>query len=146
MGTMTRDYPAHPLPAILAAIPRDGRLALVQRTKEDHPRRWGLPGGLIEVGESPAQAAVRELREETGIIASAGAVIDTLDMIRHDADNRVHQHFLLLVVHCHWQQGEGSAASDACAFGWFDRAAIAELEYVHDALPALADRLLGRPT
>lgn len=140
---MSRDYPSHPLPAILAATCHDGRLALVQRAKEMAPRRWGLPGGLMELGESPAQAAERELLEETGIRARAGAVIDVFDMISRDDQGRIAQHFVLLVVQCQWLAGDGLAASDAAAFGWFDRAAIAGLPHVHDAVPRLADRLLG---
>lgn len=140
---MSRDYPSHPLPAILAALVKDGRLALVQRDKEMPPRRWGLPGGLIELGESPAQAAERELSEETGISAQAGKVIDSFDMVVRDDRGQIRNHYLILVVECRWLAGAGAAASDACAFGWFDRAAIAELDHVHDALPRLADRLLG---
>lgn len=143
---MSRDYPTHPLPAVLAAIVRDGRLALVQRDKEAPPRRWGLPGGLIELGESPAQAAMRELAEETGIHASAGPIIDVFDQVSHDDGGRVRNHFLILVVECRWLAGDGAAASDAAAFGWFDRADIEKLAQVHDALPRLADRLLGRPS
>ncbi|OJX79276.1 NUDIX hydrolase [Magnetospirillum sp. 64-120] len=141
---MSRDYPSHPLPAILAAVVRDGRLALVQRDKESPPRRWGLPGGLVELGESPAQAAQREMFEETGIVVQAGPIIDTFDMILRDDRGLVRNHFLILVVECQWLAGDGGAASDACAFGWFDRAAIAGLEHVHDNLPRLADLLLGK--
>ncbi|MGE4279933.1 MAG: NUDIX hydrolase [Magnetospirillum sp.] len=140
---MSRDYPSHPLPAILAALVKDGRLALVQRLKETPPRRWGLPGGLIELGENPGQAAERELFEETGIRARAGQVIECFDMVVHDDNGRIRNHYLILVVECHWLEGDGDAASDACAFGWFDRAAIAGLHPVHDALPRLADCLLG---
>ena len=142
---MSRDYPVYPVPAVLAAVCRDGRLALVQRDKEKPPRRWGLPGGAIEAGESPSQAVMRELMEETGITAQAGDIIAQFDMIRRDDDGAVAQHFLILVVQCQWLAGDGAAASDAAAFGWFDRAAIAELDHVHDALPGLADRLLGSP-
>lgn len=141
---MSRDYPSHPLPAILAAVVRDGRLALVQRDKESPPRRWGLPGGLVELGESPAQAAQREMFEETDIAVQAGPIIDTFDMILRDDRGLVRNHFLILVVECQWLAGDGAAASDACAFGWFDRAAIAGLEHVHDNLPRLADLLLGK--
>jgi 8-oxo-dGTP pyrophosphatase MutT (NUDIX family) len=40
-----------------------------------HSPRWDIPKGLIEVGESPAEAAVRELLEETGLSAAAAALM-----------------------------------------------------------------------
>jgi len=43
----------------------DGRILLV---KASYRWRWGMPGGLMDAGESPADAAVRETREETGLI------------------------------------------------------------------------------
>jgi 8-oxo-dGTP pyrophosphatase MutT (NUDIX family) len=42
----------------------DGALLLVQHI---YRRRWGVPGGLLERGEDPADAAVREVKEEVGI-------------------------------------------------------------------------------
>lgn len=46
-----------------------GRLLLLRRgpTAPWAPGKWGLPGGYVERGETPAQAAVRELAEEAGI-------------------------------------------------------------------------------
>lgn len=140
---MSRDYPAHPLPAALAAVVRDRRLLLVQRAREALPRRWGLPGGLIETGESVLAAARRELAEETGLDAFPESVADTFELIERDGDGAVRSHFLLLVVRCRWLSGEAAAASDACAADWFDRAAIAALPHAHDHLPRLADALLG---
>ncbi|WP_308249949.1 NUDIX hydrolase [Sphaerisporangium fuscum] len=53
-----------PLPAALAAVWHDDRLLLVfNRFRQG----WELPGGRIDPGETPRQAAVRELREETGL-------------------------------------------------------------------------------
>ena len=44
---------------------REGKILLQKRT---HPKgRWGLPGGLMELGESTLQTAVREVREETSL-------------------------------------------------------------------------------
>ena len=47
---------------------RDGRVVLVrERYKEWENEQWSLPSGAVEPGESPEEAAVRELREETGL-------------------------------------------------------------------------------
>ena len=44
-----------------------GRIALVRRAIEPGYGKWVFPGGAIEPGETPEQAAVREAREETGL-------------------------------------------------------------------------------
>lgn len=49
-----------------------GRLLLVRRGKEPQRGRWTVPGGKLEPGETPAQAAVRETFEETGARVRAG--------------------------------------------------------------------------
>lgn len=139
---MSRDYPAHPLPGVLAAVARDGKLLLVQRAKESEPRRWGLPGGLIELGERATEAAVRELAEETGVVAEAGSVIDAFDMIVPDESGRIRTHFMIVVVLCRWVGGEPVAASDAAAAGWFTAEEIPAL-FCHPELPRLAARVLS---
>lgn len=102
---------------------RGGRLLLVQRAKEPDKGLWGLPGGMIEAGETPEIAAVRELAEETGVDAAALGVIDRFDIGAAGA----RYHFTLSVVHLRWLAGEGAAASDAMAVGWFTLDDIAGL-------------------
>jgi 8-oxo-dGTP diphosphatase len=59
---------------VAGILERDGKI-LVCRRRADQPHalKWEFPGGKLESGESPAAALVRELREELGIEATAGA-------------------------------------------------------------------------
>src|SRR5437899_10690742 len=73
-------------PAAVAAglLPDDeGRACflLTRRTAtlRAHARQWALPGGRIDAGESSEDAALRELREEVGLVLDAGAVLGLLD-------------------------------------------------------------------
>lgn len=48
----------------LIVLDPDGRILLQRRTDDG---TWGLPGGLLEIGEAPEEAVVRETREEMGL-------------------------------------------------------------------------------
>ena len=61
----------------VGAIIKDhaGRLLLIKRGHDPGKGLWSIPGGRIEDGESDADALVREVREETGLIVTAGPLI-----------------------------------------------------------------------
>ncbi|MGE5506401.1 MAG: NUDIX hydrolase [Actinomycetota bacterium] len=119
---MARQYPAHPMPGVLALVMRDGKFLMVLRDREPDRGKWGFPGGAVELGETVAEAAIRELHEETGIVAEAGSVIDVFDAIIRDEDGRVRFHYVIATVACRWISGEGVAGDDAADIGWFDLA------------------------
>jgi len=76
------ELPAPRLRVAAAVVWRDGRLLLTRRPPGGRfALRWEFPGGKFEPGESPAQALVRELREELGVGAVPGA---TLAVERYD--------------------------------------------------------------
>ena len=64
----------------VGAVVRDGRgrLLLIKRGHAPGAGLWSLPGGRIEPGETDAEALVREMREETGLVIEAGPLIGTV--------------------------------------------------------------------
>ena len=67
------------VPCVGAVIKDDrGRLLLIKRGHAPGAGLWSLPGGRIEPGETDAEALVREMREETGLVIEAGQLIGTV--------------------------------------------------------------------
>ncbi|WP_310199724.1 NUDIX hydrolase [Ancylobacter sp. 3268] len=135
-----------PVAAVLAVVIRDDRLLLVRRANPPDQGRWGYPGGRIERGEPFRAAALRELAEETGIVADSPELIDVLDFIEADAAGTLAHHFAMIAVACRWLSGEGEAADDALETGWFTLADVAGMgSTASDKVEAIARRALGLP-
>jgi ADP-ribose pyrophosphatase YjhB (NUDIX family) len=124
-----RRYPDRPIVAVLAVVLRGEQALIVQRAQQPNAGRWGFPGGVLELGETVAEGAMRELAEETGIAAKAAGILDVHDAITRDADGRVQFHYLLIAVRGIWQSGDGEPADDAAACAWVTRADIVAERY-----------------
>lgn len=103
----------------LAVVLHQDQVLLVQRSKQPDAGLWGFPGGHVEWGETVLDAAARELREETGVIAQPDSYIDNLDLLRHDAQGNAITHYLLVGVMCRFVSGTPVAADDAQDARWF---------------------------
>jgi 8-oxo-dGTP diphosphatase len=111
---------------VMAVVLRGERALVVRRGRPPMAGRWGFPGGLLELGETIAEGAMRELREETGVVAEAAGTLGVVDSIDRDEEGRVRYHYALVAVRGLWQQGEGVAGDDAEEVAWLSRSEIAE--------------------
>ena len=98
-----------------AAIFRGTEVLLVERGKGPLRGLWSLPGGHIEPGEAARAAALREVREETGVEAEIAGLLDIHEVLRHDDGGRLTAHYLLVVFFGRWLGGEPAPGDDAAA-------------------------------
>ncbi|MCU1453708.1 MAG: hydrolase [Acidimicrobiales bacterium] len=71
-------------PCAAVVIERDGLVLLAQRAHEPYRGAWEVPGGFVEQGEHPQDAACREVREELGItVELTGLVGIYVDLVGH---------------------------------------------------------------
>jgi ADP-ribose pyrophosphatase YjhB (NUDIX family) len=136
----------------LAVVMRGDRALVVRRANPPMAGRWGFPGGVLELGETVGEGAMRELFEETGVVAEAAGTLTVIDTIDRDDEGRVRYHYTLVAVRGLWRSGEGVPGDDADEVAWLTRAEIVEgrlpaapkLVPLLDLATALEDRPAGR--
>ncbi|MEA1941298.1 MAG: NUDIX domain-containing protein [Pseudomonadota bacterium] len=106
---------------------RGEEVLLIKRGKPPYEGEWSLPGGKIEYGETAAEAALRELAEETGTTARITGLIDVIDSIGDREPGRPGDwHYVLVDFAAVWTGGEPSADDDVTEAAFFPlREAIA---------------------
>lgn len=111
---MNETAPRSPVPAVGVVCLRGADVLLVQRGKPPLQDEWSLPGGRIEWGERAADAALRELKEETGCSAELIGLIDVVDaVLTRRADGEAWGHYVLIDYAARWTDGEPVGGDDA---------------------------------
>lgn len=113
-----RSYPTRPWVGVGVVVFRGDEVLLVKRGKEPRRDGWSIPGGAQEVGETCAEAARRELVEETGLTAKVTGLLDVIDAISKDDEGRVRMHYTLVDVAAEWTAGEAVAGDDVAEVKW----------------------------
>lgn len=108
-----------PVPTVGVVCLRGDKVLLIKRGTPPRLGQWSLPGGRMELGETTVAAALRELKEETGVEAEILGLIDVVDGIfpaRPGPDGTagaITRHYVLIDYAARWLAGEPVAGDDA---------------------------------
>jgi 8-oxo-dGTP diphosphatase len=134
---MQREFPELPLVGVGAVIIENARVLLVKRAHPPLEAQWSIPGGVLEVGEMVREAAIREVREETGLIVEAGDLLGVYDRVLRNAEQRVQYHYVLIDFLCRPAGGELQAADDATEVRWYTCEELPVLRLAEDTLDVI---------
>ena len=116
---------------IVIVVDSENRILTIERTDNGW---WSIPGGAIELGESVAQAAVRETEEETGIRCEitglVGIYSDPGHLIHYTSNDEVRQEFGILLT-ARQIGGEARPSEESSRVEWLDASA-----FLNKLLPA----------
>ena len=113
-----REYPDRPFVGVGVIVFRDQEVLLVKRNKEPNKGKWSIPGGKQIIGETVAEAAQRELLEETGVKVDQLSLVEVVDAIIPDIEGKIKYHYTLVDFMGHWQSGESCPGDDAQEVRW----------------------------
>jgi 8-oxo-dGTP diphosphatase len=122
--------------AVVVVVQRDGRVLLGRRGPNARAAgKWSFPAGFVERGEVVEDAAVREVREETGFEIALGPLVG---LISSPGEIVVLAVYTGTIV-----SGTQAAADDLTELGWFETNTLPELAFPHDS--EILSRLLPGP-
>jgi 8-oxo-dGTP diphosphatase len=143
LGKEGHRYPERPIAGVLAVV-RGDRVLVVRRANPPMSGCWGFPG-VLKLGETVAQGAMRELEEETGVKAEAAGPLTVIDTIDRSKEGRVRYHYTLVAVIDRSLSGEGASGKDADGVAWLTRAEMVDQNLpTAPAWPPLIDDVLAR--
>lgn len=135
---MSGTHPPPPLvPGVSILCHRNGDVLIIRRGKAPYAGYWSLPGGKLEAGETPLQAAQRELLEETGVTAELGEPAGTLTIDSRDERGAIRARFHLTIFMGAHVSGEPIAGDDAAEACFKPLSALGSLEMT----PGTAERI-----
>lgn len=131
----------NPIDVASAGLVWRNRILLIKRGKPPSQGLYAFPGGRVEPGEPPIDAARREVLEETGLTAHDLAPLAILDLGAADGDP-ASAAFRLHVFQGNHPGGDPVPSDDAEDAGWFTLDEVERLPITRSSL-TLARQLLG---
>jgi len=120
-----------PVPTVGVVCLKGDRVLLIKRGTPPRLGQWSLPGGRIEWGEAVDAAALRELKEETGVEAELTGLLDVVDGVFTSRETgETTRHYVMIDYAARWTGGEPVAGDDAADARFFTRdEAMAAVEW-----------------
>ncbi len=118
----------NPNSAVDVVVVDGDRLLLVRRGRDPFKGKWALPGGFVEYGESIEDAAVREVKEETGITVALEDILG----VYSDPERDPRGHTVTVVFVGRPVEGDVVAGDDAAAAEWMDIHTLVHKELAFD--------------
>jgi 8-oxo-dGTP diphosphatase len=116
------------------------KLLLIRRAYPPYRGKWALPGGFVDIDEGLDEAAIRELREETGVSSVYLEQLYTFGKPKRDPRERVITVAYYALIPSDKMQLQ--AATDAEAVGWFGMNELPGLAFDHAEIVSMAQRRL----
>lgn len=133
-----------PVPAVGVVCFRDEQVLLIRRGTPPKQGEWSMPGGRVEPGEPVRTAALRELKEETGVDAVLVDLVDVVDAVfENRSGDLITRHYVLIDFVAQWQSGEPVAGDDAADARFFHLSDLASLDLWDETLRVI-DAAAGR--
>lgn len=131
----------NPLPCVTAVLETDQGLLMILRGKAPKEGWWAMPGGFVDLGESPEEGAVREFEEETGLIAEEVELIGLASQHSERFGSVVYAGYEVLAY-----SGTLRAGSDAVEARFFPRSALPPIAFtsLQDILRLYLDKRPGQ--
>nr|WP_295107367.1 NUDIX hydrolase [uncultured Caulobacter sp.] len=105
---------SHPVPSVGVVCLKGNEVLLIKRGQPPRLNQWSLPGGRVEWGETLAVAALRELKEETGVEAQLLGLLDVVDgVFPARSGGEITRHYVMIDYAARWTGGEPVAGDDA---------------------------------
>ena len=115
---------ADPKVAVGVLVEDEGKILLVQRRFNPHKGKWTLPAGFVNAGEDPAEAALRECLEETGLNARITRLLDIYAKREHSGGAD-----FIIMYSAEILDGQLLAGDDASDANWFSCENLPELAF-----------------
>ncbi|MBP7960455.1 MAG: NUDIX domain-containing protein [Caldilineaceae bacterium] len=126
--TVRREYPDAPLVGVAAAVfNAEGHVLLVKRGRPPGLGNWGLPGGLLDLGESLEAGVHREVWEECGVEIEIGGLTGIFQPVDRDDDGHIRYHYVVIDYWASHVSGQPIAQDDAADAAWVDLSKMAQL-------------------